>query len=127
MNQDAGASGQKLGGEGQGPAPRSRKGDLFNRNHRGGPGTDNHHPISQEQSFFDIVGDEERWRDCLEVEARVIAEDQLALNLYRDHRLPLDLTTEVHVRSDKLSIAYRRLLADFVRREPTGSFGAAAG
>lgn len=75
----------------------------------------------------DIVGDEERWRDCLEVEARVIAEDQLALNLYRDHRLPLDLTTEVHVRSDKLSIAYRRLLADFVRREPTGSFGAAAG
>ena len=65
----------------------------------------------------DIVGDAARWADCLEIEAKVIAEDCVVLDRYRDHRLPLDLQTEVHVRSDKLSIGYRRLLADFVHRD----------
>lgn len=62
----------------------------------------------------DIVGDEERWAACLEIEAAVLAEDISALGSFRDHRLPLDLQVEVHVKSDKLSLAYRRLLAEFV-------------
>jgi phenylpropionate dioxygenase-like ring-hydroxylating dioxygenase large terminal subunit len=73
----------------------------------------------------DIVGDEERWAACLEIEAAVLAEDISALGLFRDHRVPLDLTTEVHVKSDKLSLAYRRLLAEFVSLGHGGSDGAA--
>lgn len=65
----------------------------------------------------DIVGDEERWADCLDIEAKVILEDCAALGLYRDHRLPLDTQVEVHTRSDKLSVAYRRLLWDVANRD----------
>jgi vanillate O-demethylase monooxygenase subunit len=60
----------------------------------------------------DIVGDETRWADCLKVEAAILAEDLSALDRFRDYRLPLDLRAEVHVPADKLSLAYRRLLAD---------------
>ena len=63
----------------------------------------------------DIVGDEARWAECLEVEAAVLAEDLSALNRFRDYRLPLDLRTEVHVSADKMSLAYRRLLDDLTK------------
>lgn len=63
----------------------------------------------------DIVGDEAAWADCLKVEAAILAEDMSALGRYRDYRLPLDLRTEVHVPADKLSLAYRRLLADLTQ------------
>lgn len=62
----------------------------------------------------DIVGDEERWRACIAVEDEVQAEDMRALGAYRDHRLPLDLRREVHVADDRMSVAYRRLLAELV-------------
>jgi phenylpropionate dioxygenase-like ring-hydroxylating dioxygenase large terminal subunit len=63
----------------------------------------------------DIVGDEERWAACLEIERAVQAEDLVALGAFRDHRLPLDLRREVHVADDKMSLVYRRMLADLVR------------
>ncbi len=36
------------------------------------------------------------------------------LEAYDEMGLALDLRTEVHTRADKLSVAYRRLLADLV-------------
>ncbi len=62
----------------------------------------------------DIVGDEARWQACIEVEIEVQNEDRRALDAFRDHRLPLDLRREVHVADDRMSIAYRRLLAELV-------------
>jgi phenylpropionate dioxygenase-like ring-hydroxylating dioxygenase large terminal subunit len=62
----------------------------------------------------DIVGDEERWQACIAVEDEVQREDLRALGAYRDHRLPLDLRREVHVADDRMSLAYRRLLAELV-------------
>ena len=73
----------------------------------------------------DIVGDEERWATCLEWEAKILAEDQYALGLFRDHRLPLDLQSEVHVRADKFSLTYRRLLREFLDRVPCDAHEAA--
>ena len=60
----------------------------------------------------DIVGDEERWQECLRNEAAVLAEDLEMFAAFRHHRLALDLRHEVHVAADKLSVAYRRLLCD---------------
>ncbi|MGE0879323.1 MAG: Rieske 2Fe-2S domain-containing protein [Acidimicrobiia bacterium] len=62
----------------------------------------------------DIVGDEERWAACIDIELKVLQEDLRALNAFRSHRLPLDLQREVHVTDDKMSIAYRRLLGELV-------------
>jgi len=60
----------------------------------------------------DIVGDEARWAEHLVNEAAVLAEDLAAFAIFRDHRISLDLRREVHVAADKLSVAYRRVLAD---------------
>ena len=60
----------------------------------------------------DIVGDDARWAEHLRVERAVLDEDLETFATYRDGRLPLDLRREVHVAADKLSVAYRRVLAD---------------
>ena len=62
----------------------------------------------------DIVGDEVRWADCLAVEKAVMDEDVTTFDGYLDDRVPLDLTQEVHVPADKLSLGYRRILADLI-------------
>lgn len=62
----------------------------------------------------DIVGDEARWQACIDVEIEVQNEDRRALDAFRDHRLPLDLRREVHVADDRMSVAYRRLIAELV-------------
>ncbi len=62
----------------------------------------------------DIVGDEERWADHVKVERMIMGEDLATFALYRDDRLPLDLLREVHVGADKLSVAFRRVMADLV-------------
>ncbi len=46
-------------------------------------------------------------------------EDRRALDAFRDHRLPLDLRREVHVADDRMSLAYRRLLAELVGAPPS--------
>ncbi len=60
----------------------------------------------------DIVGDEERWAEHMANEAAVLEEDLGAFAKFRDHHISLDLRREVHVAADKLSVAYRRVLAD---------------
>jgi phenylpropionate dioxygenase-like ring-hydroxylating dioxygenase large terminal subunit len=69
----------------------------------------------------DIVGDEERWTDCLKVEEAILAEDLVTFETYRDHRLYLDLRKEIHVPADKLSVAYRRVLAELTQPDVSGS------
>jgi phenylpropionate dioxygenase-like ring-hydroxylating dioxygenase large terminal subunit len=66
----------------------------------------------------DMGGDEERWQETFRVEQEIVDEDVLALERFRDHRLPLDLRQEVHVPADRLSLAYRRLLLDLYRHDP---------
>ena len=60
----------------------------------------------------DFDGDAERMADALEFEDRVLDEDLVVLEAYDDMGLAIDLRTEVHTRADRLSVAYRRLLAD---------------
>jgi len=43
-----------------------------------------------------------------------MAEDLAAFAGYLHDEVPLDLTDEVHVAADKLSVGYRRVLADLV-------------
>jgi phenylpropionate dioxygenase-like ring-hydroxylating dioxygenase large terminal subunit len=62
----------------------------------------------------DIVGDEARWDEHVRVEQAIMAEDLETFAIYRDRRLPLELRREVHVAADKLSVAYRRVMADLV-------------
>jgi phenylpropionate dioxygenase-like ring-hydroxylating dioxygenase large terminal subunit len=50
----------------------------------------------------------------LDFEDVVLDEDLLVLEAYGEMSLATDLRTEVHVRSDRLSVAYRRVLADLV-------------
>jgi hypothetical protein len=62
-----------------------------------------------------------------EFENRVGAEDRAMQATYDQLRLPLDLTTEVHVKADRASIEYRRILRCLVDLEPgdTGAVEAA--
>jgi vanillate O-demethylase monooxygenase subunit len=63
----------------------------------------------------DLGGDEARIADSIRFEDRVLDEDLAVLESYPTMELPLDLRTEVHTRVDRLSTAYRRLLAELTR------------
>jgi len=62
----------------------------------------------------DFGGDEARLAESIEFEDRVLDEDLAVLESYRHTEVPLDTRVEVHTRNDKLSLAYRRTLADLV-------------
>ena len=47
----------------------------------------------------------------------VLTEDLAVLGAYHSMSLPANLTAEVHVPSDKLSVAYRRVLGELLRPE----------
>lgn len=66
----------------------------------------------------DIVGDDERWASCLAVEEAIMAEDIVALDRYRHHGVPLDPRREVNVAADKMSLGFRRILAELVGAAP---------
>lgn len=59
----------------------------------------------------DFGGDAQLLADAEKFEDLVLDEDLAVLEAYEDMSLALDLRTEVHTRGDKLSVAYRRLLA----------------
>lgn len=59
----------------------------------------------------DFGGDAELLADAEKFEDLVLDEDLAVLEAYEDMSLALDLRAEVHTRGDKLSVAYRRLLA----------------
>ena len=54
----------------------------------------------------------DRIAELIAYEDLVLDEDLAILERYRDRSLALDLRVEVHSRADRLSVAYRRLLAD---------------
>lgn len=60
-------------------------------------------------SGADVAG---RVAELIAYEDLVLDEDLAILERYRDRSLALDLKVEVHSRADRLSVAYRRLLAD---------------
>ncbi len=67
----------------------------------------------------DYAGDPTLMADALEFEDRVLDEDLVVLEAYDERRLALDLRTEVHTRTDRLSVMYRRLLAELVHGATT--------
>jgi phenylpropionate dioxygenase-like ring-hydroxylating dioxygenase large terminal subunit len=60
----------------------------------------------------------QRVAELIAYEDLVLDEDLAILERYRDRSLALDLSAEVHTRADRLSVAYRRLLADLVCPQP---------
>ncbi len=62
----------------------------------------------------DDVDDADQLADCAAYEQKILDEDLLLQEQYVDRRLPLDITTEVHVRTDRTGVELRRILADFV-------------
>lgn len=78
-------------------------------------------PVNAEETIVfkmmardDFDGDEQRMKDSLVFEDRVLDEDLDVLESYPSKDLPTDLRIEVHTRVDRLSASYRRILADLV-------------
>lgn len=53
-----------------------------------------------------------RLDDFVKEEDQILAEDLVILERYADSSLPLDVSVELHTKSDRLSLAWRRLLAE---------------
>lgn len=68
----------------------------------------------------DFDGDAERMAQSLSFEDLVLDEDLAVPEAYRSQALPIDLGVEVHTRVDRLSAAYRRLLAELMAPKRTG-------
>jgi phenylpropionate dioxygenase-like ring-hydroxylating dioxygenase large terminal subunit len=62
----------------------------------------------------DLRGDERRLAECLAFERKVVDEDVALQERYVDQRLPLDLTAEVHVKADRMTVELRRVLRALV-------------
>jgi phenylpropionate dioxygenase-like ring-hydroxylating dioxygenase large terminal subunit len=62
----------------------------------------------------DIDGDAGRLETFVKEEDQILAEDLAILERYPSGLLPLDPRAEVHTRADRLSVAWRRLMADAV-------------
>lgn len=62
----------------------------------------------------DLEGSQERLRDAIDFEVAVVREDLALQSRYHDLTLPLDLTSEVHVRADKTTVELRRILRDLL-------------
>jgi phenylpropionate dioxygenase-like ring-hydroxylating dioxygenase large terminal subunit len=60
----------------------------------------------------DIDGDPARLERFIQEEDQILAEDLAILERYPSPLLPLDPRIEVHTRADRLSVAWRRLMAD---------------
>jgi phenylpropionate dioxygenase-like ring-hydroxylating dioxygenase large terminal subunit len=66
--------------------------------------------------FFQFIGRNdgpppERWPDIIAVDRAVQAEDRGLLEAI-DPDFPLDITAEVHTKADRMTVEYRRILAD---------------
>ena len=62
----------------------------------------------------DLEGSEERLRDAVVFEVAVVNEDLALQSRYHDLALPLDITSEVHVKADKTTVELRRILRDLL-------------
>lgn len=70
--------------------------------------------IYKQMARNDFAGDEKLLHESVLYEDLVMDEDLAVLEAYQDMGVHLDLREEVHVRTDRLSVAYRRMLASFV-------------
>jgi vanillate O-demethylase monooxygenase subunit len=80
------------------------------------PEDDEHCRIYTTVHRDDLDGDEHRLAECVAFERKIIDEDLVLQERYTDHRLPLELTTEVHVKADRMTVELRRILAELVER-----------
>lgn len=62
----------------------------------------------------DLEGSARRLREAIDFEVAVVEEDLALQSRYHDLTLPLDLTSEVHVRADKTTVELRRILGDLL-------------
>ncbi|MCU1427407.1 MAG: Rieske (2Fe-2S) domain protein, partial [Actinomycetia bacterium] len=62
----------------------------------------------------DLDGDPHRLAEAVAFENKILDEDLKLQERFIDRRIPLDLTAEVHVRSDRMTVELRRILRDFV-------------
>lgn len=74
------------------------------------PETATHSRIFKQIARDDYDGDAAKIAESIKFEDLVMDEDLAVLEAYRDNRVPLDLRTEVSVRTDRLPVAYRRML-----------------
>jgi phenylpropionate dioxygenase-like ring-hydroxylating dioxygenase large terminal subunit len=85
-------------------------------------------PIDDRESLFvqfvarNDAADDDSDRDTVALDRRVTLEDQRILEL-TDPDFPLDVTTEVHLRCDRVTVEYRRYLHELLR--PVGVLGRA--
>jgi len=63
----------------------------------------------------DLSGDAGRLETFIKEEDQILAEDLGILERYPSALLPLDPRTEVHTRADRLSVAWRRVMAEAVQ------------
>jgi vanillate O-demethylase monooxygenase subunit len=76
--------------------------------------------------LFTLIGrndleSDEALANAIGFEQKIVEEDLVIQERYRDKRLPLDLTTEVHLKVDKVTVELRRILGDLVQN--AGSAG----
>jgi vanillate O-demethylase monooxygenase subunit len=62
----------------------------------------------------DLEGSSERLREAIAFEVAVVNEDLALQSRYYDLALPLDITSEVHVKADKTTVELRRILRDLI-------------
>jgi phenylpropionate dioxygenase-like ring-hydroxylating dioxygenase large terminal subunit len=68
----------------------------------------------------DIGREDEQLESFIKEEDQILAEDLAILERYPSGLLPLDPRAEVHTRADRLSVAWRRLMAAAVTAPPAG-------
>lgn len=78
------------------------------------PEDDDHCRIYTTVHRNDLEGDPHGMAEAVAFERKIIDEDLALQERYVDKRLPLDLTTEVHVKADRMTIELRRILGDLV-------------
>jgi phenylpropionate dioxygenase-like ring-hydroxylating dioxygenase large terminal subunit len=69
----------------------------------------------------DLGGDPGRMESFIKEEDRILEEDLAILERYPSPELPLDPRAEVHTRVDRLSLAWRHVMADAVTRTAPGA------
>lgn len=69
----------------------------------------------------DLDGSALRMREAIDFEVAVIEEDLALQSMFERLVLPLDVTSEVHTRADKITVELRRVLSEFVTEAAANS------
>lgn len=82
------------------------------------PEDDDHLRIYSTLWRDDLGGSEEAMAEAVAFEVAVLEEDLRIQSAFRERRLPLDLTEELHTKADRTTVELRRILADLVAAAP---------